>query len=65
MRGALQVPSSGEPLIFGPDHPITGGYPVIAVLTDRDADHAGQLRPGGTVRFTPSRGAAAGGLRPA
>ena len=55
VRGAIQVPSSGLPLIFGPDHPVTGGYPVIAVLTDRDADHAGQLRPGGTVRFTLAR----------
>jgi len=48
------VPSSGQPLIFGPDHPVTGGYPVIAVLTRQDADHAGQLRPGATVRFTPA-----------
>ncbi len=56
VRGAIQVPSSGQPLIFGPDHPVTGGYPVIAVLTDQDADHAAQLRPGGTVRFTPARG---------
>ena len=55
MRGAIQVPSSGLPLIFGPDHPVTGGYPVIAVLTDQDADHAGQLRPGGTVRFALAR----------
>ena len=55
VRGAIQVPSSGLPLIFGPDHPVTGGYPVIAVLTDRDADHAGQLRPGGTVRFVLAR----------
>jgi allophanate hydrolase subunit 2 len=55
VRGAIQVPSSGLPLIFGPDHPVTGGYPVIAVLTDRDADHAGQLRPGGTVRFVQAR----------
>jgi biotin-dependent carboxylase-like uncharacterized protein len=55
VRGAIQVPSSGQPLIFGPDHPVTGGYPVIAVLTDRDADHAGQLRPGGTVRFALAR----------
>ena len=55
VRGAIQVPSSGLPLIFGPDHPVTGGYPVIAVLTDRDADHAGQLRPGGTVRFALAR----------
>ena len=46
VRGAIQVPSSGQPLIFLADHPVTGGYPVIAVLTDRDADHAGQLRPG-------------------
>jgi allophanate hydrolase subunit 2 len=55
VRGAIQVPTSGQPLIFGPDHPVTGGYPVIAVLTERDADHAGQLRPGGTVRFVPAQ----------
>jgi biotin-dependent carboxylase-like uncharacterized protein len=56
VRGAIQVPSSGQPLIFGPDHPVTGGYPVIAVLTDLAADHAAQLRPGETVRFAPVRG---------
>lgn len=56
VRGALQVPASGQPLIFGPDHPVTGGYPVIGVLTAADADHAGQLRPGDTVRFTAARG---------
>jgi len=52
IRGAVQVPASGEPLIFLADHPVTGGYPVIAVLTDRAADHAAQLRPGDQVRFT-------------
>ncbi len=51
VRGAIQVPASGQPLIFGADHPVTGGYPVIAVLTERDADHAAQLRPGEQVRF--------------
>jgi biotin-dependent carboxylase-like uncharacterized protein len=51
VRGAVQVPASGQPLIFGPDHPVTGGYPVIAVLTERDADHAAQLRPGESVDF--------------
>ena len=51
VRGAVQVPASGQPLIFLADHPVTGGYPVIAVLTDRAADHAAQLRPGDTVRF--------------
>jgi len=59
VRGAVQVPASGEPLIFLADHPVTGGYPVIAVLTDRAADHAAQLRPGERVRFglaSPGRG---------
>jgi biotin-dependent carboxylase-like uncharacterized protein len=51
LRGAVQVPASGEPLIFLADHPVTGGYPVIGVLTDRAADHAAQLRPGDRVRF--------------
>ena len=51
LRGAMQVPASGQPLIFLADHPVTGGYPVIAVLTDRGADHAAQLRPGDRVRF--------------
>jgi biotin-dependent carboxylase-like uncharacterized protein len=54
LRGAVQVPASGEPLIFLADHPVTGGYPVIAVLTDRDADHAAQLRPGEHLRLTPT-----------
>ena len=54
IRGAVQVPASGEPLIFLADHPVTGGYPVIAVLTERDADHAAQLRPGERIGFTPA-----------
>ena len=54
LRGAVQVPASGEPLIFLADHPVTGGYPVIGVLTDRAADHAAQLRPGDRVRFAPT-----------
>lgn len=51
VRGAVQVPASGQPLVFLSDHPVTGGYPVIAVLTERSADDAAQLRPGAQVRF--------------
>jgi biotin-dependent carboxylase-like uncharacterized protein len=51
LRGAVQVPSDGQPLIFLADHPVTGGYPVVAVLTDAAADRAAQLRPGQAVRF--------------
>ncbi|MFG1606146.1 biotin-dependent carboxyltransferase family protein [Actinoplanes sp. NPDC049265] len=51
VRGSVQVPPNGKPIIFQADHPVTGGYPVIAVLTPEAADLAAQLRPGRTVRF--------------
>jgi len=51
LPGALQVPPDGRPIVLGPDAPVTGGYPVIAVVRDADLDPAGQLRPGETVRF--------------
>ena len=51
VRGAVQVPASGLPLVFGPDHPTTGGYPVIACVTSTDADALAQAAPGTVVRF--------------
>ena len=51
IRGAIQIPPAGQPLIFLADHPVTGGYPVVGVLTNRSADHAAQLRPGDGVSF--------------
>lgn len=54
VRGAIQVPPSGELIVLGPDHPTTGGYPVIATVT---LDHQGTLaaRPiGAPVRFASS-----------
>jgi biotin-dependent carboxylase-like uncharacterized protein len=50
--GALQVPPDGLPILLGPDAPVTGGYPVIAVVREADLDIAAQLRPGHTVRFS-------------
>lgn len=50
--GAVQVPADGRPIVFGPDAPVTGGYPVIAVVADADLDAAAQLRPGDSLRFT-------------
>lgn len=49
--GAIQVPPSGQPVIFLADHPLTGGYPVIAVVLDDDIDRAAQVRPGQKLRF--------------
>ena len=54
-RGAIQVPPSGRPVILGPDHPVTGGYPVIGVVTDTDTDKLAQLRPGQQVRLRWNR----------
>ena len=54
-RGAIQVPPNGFPVILGPDHPVTGGYPVIGVVTDDDIDRVAQIRPGQTVRLHWSR----------
>jgi biotin-dependent carboxylase-like uncharacterized protein len=51
LPGALQVPPDGRPIVLGPDAPVTGGYPVVAVVRDSDLDLAGQLRPGDVVRF--------------
>ena len=49
--GALQVPPDGRPILFLADHPVTGGYPVIAVVAAEDLDRAAQLRAGDAVRF--------------
>lgn len=50
--GAVQVPADGRPLVFLADHPVTGGYPVIAVVRHTDLDLAAQARPGDQLTFT-------------
>ncbi|MBX9244469.1 biotin-dependent carboxyltransferase family protein, partial [Actinotalea ferrariae] len=56
VAGAVQVPPSGEPVVFLVDHPVTGGYPVVAVVVDADRDVLAQLRPGQGLRIVPYRG---------
>ncbi|NEA29202.1 biotin-dependent carboxyltransferase family protein, partial [Actinomadura bangladeshensis] len=53
VTGALQVPPSGQPVLFLADHPLTGGYPVIAVVASADIGRAAQARPGQRLRFRP------------
>lgn len=57
VRGAVQVPPDGLPILFLADHPVTGGYPVAAVVLDADLDLAAQARPGQRLHFQPVRGA--------
>lgn len=52
VTGAIQVPPDGQPVLFLPDHPLTGGYPIIGALTAQSLDLAGQLPPGVRLRFT-------------
>jgi allophanate hydrolase subunit 2 len=53
--GAVQVPPDGCPVVFLADHPTTGGYPVVAVVDERDLAAAAQSVPGTPVRFFPVR----------
>lgn len=55
VRGALQVPPGGHPTLMLADHPVTGGYPVIAVVVDADIDRAANIRPGDTLFFEETR----------
>jgi biotin-dependent carboxylase-like uncharacterized protein len=49
--GSIQVTSGGQPVVLGPDHPVTGGYPVIAVVAETHLDRLAQLRPGEVLRL--------------
>lgn len=52
VRGAIQVPPDGDPIMMLADHPTTGGYPVVAVVHPDDVAAVAQAAAGDTVRFT-------------
>lgn len=51
VAGAIQVPPSGEPVVFLADHPVTGGYPVIATVHPAYLRLLAQAPPGTRLRF--------------
>lgn len=51
LPGAIQVPASGQPVLFLTDHPVTGGYPVIATLREEQLSYASQIPAGARIRF--------------
>lgn len=55
VRGSIQVPAGGLPVLFLADHPITGGYPVMGVIREADIDLIAQARPGQVIRFRRDR----------
>jgi len=51
VKGVVQVPADGKPIILFSDHGTIGGYPKIAVVTAADYDKAAQLTPGSKIKF--------------
>ncbi|TPP04618.1 5-oxoprolinase/urea amidolyase family protein [Rhizobium glycinendophyticum] len=51
--GAIQVPHSGQPVLFLADHPLTGGYPVIGTVAEYHLDLAGQIPVNAKIQFRP------------
>ena len=51
IKGVIQVPGDGNPIIMLSDHGTIGGYPKIAVIISADYDRLVQLPSGAKVKF--------------
>ena len=51
VKGVVQVPADGNPIVMFSDHGSIGGYPKIAVVITADHDKAAQLAPGSRIIF--------------
>ena len=51
IRGAIQIPGDGQPIILLTDHPTIGGYPKIAYVISADYDLLVQKKPGTNISF--------------
>ena len=51
VKGVVQVPADGNPIIMFSDHGSIGGYPKIAVVITADHDKTAQLVPGSKIKF--------------
>jgi allophanate hydrolase subunit 2 len=49
--GAIQIPAGGQPIVLGPDRPVTGGYARIGTIIAADWPLVAQALPGRTIRF--------------
>ncbi|MGL5930316.1 MAG: biotin-dependent carboxyltransferase family protein [Dermatophilaceae bacterium] len=56
VAGSVQVAATGLPVLFLRDHPVTGGYPVIATVVTADLPLLAQAAPGARLRFRFVRG---------
>ena len=51
IKGVIQVPADGNPIIMLSDHGTIGGYPKIGVVITADYDKLVQLQPGSKIKF--------------
>ena len=51
IKGVIQVPSDGNPIVMLSDHGTIGGYPKIGVVISSDYDKLVQLPPGSKIKF--------------
>ena len=51
LKGVIQVPADGNPIIMLSDHGTIGGYPKIAVVVSADYDKLVQCPPGSIIKF--------------
>jgi len=51
IKGVIQVPADGNPIIMLSDHGTIGGYPKIGVVISADYDKLVQLSPGSKIKF--------------
>jgi len=51
IKGVIQVPADGNPIILLSDHGTIGGYPKIAAVISADLDKVGQFPPGSKINF--------------
>jgi len=51
LKGVIQVPADGNPIIMLSDHGTIGGYPKIGVVVSADYDRLVQIPPGSKIKF--------------
>ncbi len=51
IKGVIQVPADGNPIIMLSDHGTIGGYPKIGVIISADYDKLVQLPPSSKIKF--------------
>jgi len=51
IKGVIQVPADGNPIIMLSDHGTIGGYPKIGVVISADYDKVVQIIPGSKIKF--------------